>query len=159
MSTITVIKLDHRGREVFRYQGEVLARNATWVQLEARFGRDEVLVAEGVRFRRGDRFVEWFYSDRWHNIFEIHDADDDHLKGWYCNITRPALLSGDMVRSEDLALDLWVGPDGRQVVLDESEFAALPLDAAERSRAWAELEALLRAVRERRPPFDAIGEG
>jgi hypothetical protein len=46
-----------------------------------------------------------------------------------------------------LALDLLVFPDGRQIVLDEDEFNALPLSEAERQSALAalaELQALFR---------------
>lgn len=155
MTAITVVKLDHEGREVFRYAGRVLDRGPTWVRLEAFFRRDDLDVA-GLIFRQGDRFVERFYSDRWYNIFEIHDADDDHLKGWYCNVTRPAALTEHEIRAEDLALDLLVWPDGRLAVLDKDEFAALPLRDGEREAAHAALDSLRRAVQRRTPPFDAI---
>ncbi len=152
---ITVTKLDHTGREIFSYQGRALARGATWVQLEAIFRLGPVTVGDVV-FRQGDRFVEWYFSDRWYTIYEVHDAEDDHLKGWYCDIARPAVLAADAVRFEDLALDLWVGADGRLLVMDEEEFDALPLDEAERQAARAALEALRRAVGGRTPPFDAL---
>ena len=42
--------------------------------------------------RRGDRFIETYYTDRWYNIFEIHAREDDRLKGWYCNIAKPAVM-------------------------------------------------------------------
>ncbi|OQY20658.1 MAG: hypothetical protein B6I35_10355 [Anaerolineaceae bacterium 4572_32.2] len=42
-----------------------------------------------VALEPSDRWTECFYTDRWYNVFEIHAADDS-LKGWYCNITRPA---------------------------------------------------------------------
>lgn len=154
--TITVIKNDHCGREVWRYTGRVLARETTWVQLEARFERPQDVITPYHTFRRGDRFIEWFFSDRWYNIFEMHDADDDRLTGWYCNITRPALLDGDTIYADDLALDLFVAPDGTITVLDEDEFAALPLDEATRAQARQALEELQRMVAARQPPFDAI---
>ncbi len=156
MSAITVIKLDHAGVEKRRYSGCVLARGETWVQLEAPFTLPEVDVA-GMVLRQGDRFVEWFYADRWYNIFEIHERDDDQLKGWYCNVCRPARLGDDEISAEDLALDLLVWPDGRQVVLDEDEFAALPLAETDRAAALTALYALRRMVARREPPFDAPG--
>jgi hypothetical protein len=42
-------------------------------------------------------------------------------------------------------------------VLDEDEFAALELDAGERARALAAVDALLRHVEAREAPFDQIG--
>ena len=38
----------------------------------------------------------------------------------------------DVISYVDLALDLWVAPDGTQTVLDEDEFAAIDLDAETR---------------------------
>jgi len=154
-SNITVRKLDHQGRETWRYTGTILDRGATWVRLQARFNRDD-LDAGYVVFRRGDRFIEWFYSDRWYNVFEIHDVDDDHLKGWYCNLTRPASLGPDTVANEDLALDVWIDPAGKISVLDEDEFDALPLDAPTRARVWAAVDELRAQVQRREPPFSGI---
>lgn len=153
--TITVIKNDHTGQEVWRYSGTVLARGEGWVQLEASFNRPDVQTAYHT-FRQGDRFVEWFYSDRWYSIFEMHDVDDDRLVGWYCNISRPAMIAGDTVQADDLALDLFVAPDGTLTVLDEDEFAGLPLTDADRTQARRALEDLKRLVSSRQPPFDQV---
>jgi predicted RNA-binding protein associated with RNAse of E/G family len=152
---ITVIKNDHTGREVWRYAGRVIARADTWITLEARFNRPDT-ETEYHTFRQGDRFVERFYTDRWYSIFEMHDVDDDQLTGWYCNVSRPARLAVDRVEADDLALDLFVAPDGAMTVLDEDEFAALPLDDETRDQARAALDALERLVETRQPPFDAI---
>jgi predicted RNA-binding protein associated with RNAse of E/G family len=93
-------------------------------------------------FRKNDRFVEMYYSDRWYNIFEIHDREDDHLKGWYCNIGYPAEIEKQHVSYRDLALDLLVFPDGRQLVLDEDEFESLGLEPEVSQQAWHALEEL-----------------
>ena len=153
--TITVIKNDHTGNEVWRYSGRVLERGDTWVKLEAFFNRPDVEAGYHT-FRQGDRFVEVFYSDRWYNIFMLHDVDDDHLKGWYCNITRPAEIDNDTVRADDLALDVFVTPDGTITVLDEDEFAELSLDDTTRAHARRALDDLKRLVETRQPPFNSI---
>ncbi len=139
---ITVVKRNATGKEVWHYSGEVLRRDAERIVLEARF-RSPDLPFMGTVLRQGDRFLEAYYFNRWYNIFQIHDRDDDHLKGWYCNITRPAILEAeDRLSYEDLALDLWVDPDGTQTVLDEDEFEELELDPATQARARAALEEL-----------------
>ncbi|MGD0612894.1 MAG: DUF402 domain-containing protein [Anaerolineales bacterium] len=140
--SITVIKRNLAGEETWRYPGRLLTREGTRLVLEARFNRPD-LPFMGVVLKTGDRFIETYYTDRWYNIFEIHDRDDDHLKGWYCNISRPAVLEADNRLSYvDLALDLWVASDGTQTVLDEGEYAALDLDAAGRAQARRALEEL-----------------
>lgn len=138
---ILVRKLDEKGEETWRYQGQVLASSAEWVRLEAYFNREDMHF-HGVLLARNDRFVETFYRDRWYNIFEIHDREDDHLKGWYCNIGYPAEIEQYEVSYRDLALDLLVFTDGRQLVLDREEFEALELDEGDRSQALAALQKL-----------------
>jgi uncharacterized protein len=138
MKEIMVIKLNLERQETWRYSGEELRRWPNAVLLQALFNRDDTMF-NGILLGRGDRFVEIFYSDRWYNIFEIHDRDDDHLKGWYCNICLPAEIENDQVAYVDLALDLQVFPDGRQMILDEDEFDALLVDEEQRRQALSAL--------------------
>lgn len=142
MTPITVIKRNLASEETWRYSGLILRREAGALVLEARFNRPDTPF-QGILLKENDRFVETYYTDRWYNIFEIHDRDDDRIKGWYCNIGYPAVLEADdRLSYVDLALDLWIAPDGTQTVLDEDEFAALDLDAETRSRAQKALEEL-----------------
>ena len=140
--TITVIKRNPAGQELMRYRGVVLHQEPDSITLEAGFTHVDVTVMHTL-LRQGDRFIETYYTDRWYNIFEIHDLQDDRLKGWYCNIGKPAVLeAGNRISYVDLALDLWVAPGGAQTVLDEDEFQALDLDAETRSRARAAMDEL-----------------
>jgi len=145
-NTITVYKLDHAGREVWQYPGRVLARDAGSIRLEGFYNREDTAVSYAV-FKRGDRLIETFYSDRWYNVFAVYDRDDGALKGWYCNVTRPATITDAAVSSDDLALDVWVSTQGEATVLDEDEFAALPLPPADRAAARAALTQLLALAR------------
>ena len=139
---ITVIKRNLASEETWRYSGLILRREAGALVLEARFNRPDTPF-QGILLKENDRFVETYYTDRWYNIFEIHDRDDDRIKGWYCNIGYPAVLEADdRLSYVDLALDLWIAPDGTQTVLDEDEFAALDLEPETRSREQKALEEL-----------------
>jgi predicted RNA-binding protein associated with RNAse of E/G family len=140
-STITVHKMNENGQEVWRYDGEVLERSDNSVTLQAYFDHDD-LELQYLQLRRGDRLIETFFNDRWYNIFAIYDVDDNHHKGWYCNITRPARLEAEDVYADDLALDLIVTPEGESLVLDEDEFVALTISADERQRALETLATL-----------------
>jgi len=151
MDEVTVRKLDHRGREVISYPGEVLERSENALVLRTWWDRAAYDLGFVV-LEPGDRWTEYFYKDRWYNIFEIRDSEG-RVKGWYCNITRPARLGEDEVAAEDLALDLWVGRDGDMQVLDEEEFEELDLSAEERSRAKKALEDLQRRVEKGLSPF------
>ncbi|HET7011315.1 MAG TPA: DUF402 domain-containing protein [Anaerolineales bacterium] len=152
MNDIVVHKLDAHGRELWTYPGRLLHQIPGAVTLQAAFDREDTAFA-GVQLRRGDRFVETFYIDRWYNVFEIHDVDTDELKMWYCNLARPARIENGHVYAEDLALDVVILPDRRVEILDADEYAALDLSRAERAaveRAVHELRAL---AERRQAPF------
>jgi predicted RNA-binding protein associated with RNAse of E/G family len=154
MEPVTVRKLDHAGRQVIAYPGQVLRRDDRAIVLRTGWGRDALDLGYVV-LEPGDRWTEHFYTDRWYNIFEIC-ASDGRLKGWYCNVTRPARIGADEVTAEDLALDLWVASDGETRVLDENEFAALPLTPAEREAARQALAGLQEMVAQGMAPFEGI---
>jgi len=135
---IKVLKKDLKGRVTWQYEGQVLRREPNAVVLEAFFNRPDLPFMD-VIFKQNDRFVETFYTDRWYNIFEIYDRDDGRLKGWYCNVGRPAILSEGEVSYVDLALDLWVSAEGKRTVLDQDEFDMLSLDDSESEKALSAL--------------------
>ncbi len=131
---ILVIKYYLDGRETWRYRGQLLEQDSNRIVLEAYFDRQDMDL-HGMLLGNGDRFVETYYTDRWYNIFEIHAREDDCLRGWYCNITQPATFDGSQIIYVDLALDLLVFPDGRQMILDEDEFWQLNLQPDMRRKA------------------------
>ena len=151
MSEVTVYKLDENGRHVWHYPAQILERQPNTIRLEAFFNRDD-LNLEYVTFKRGDRFVETFYTDRWYNVFAVYDRDDGILKGWYCNICRPAQIEEAAVYCQDLALDVWVGADGQTLMLDEDEFAELDLDEAEREKSETAVATILSLGRQGQLP-------
>lgn len=138
---IVVIKQNIQEQETWRYTGQVLQRTPDAVLLTARFNRDD-LPFHGIVFKRGDPFIEAYYSRRWFNIFEIRDRDSGETKGFYCNITRPAKFLDGSLTYVDLALDLLVYPDGRWLLLDEDEYAGLNLDDEDDARARNAVEEL-----------------
>lgn len=153
MEAITVLKRNLQGEETWRYDGVILERGERFVRLEARFNRNDTPFQD-VMLKRGDRFVEIFYTDRWYNIFEIHDRDDDRIKGWYCNVGRPAVWDGpNTISYVDLALDLWVSATGRREFLDWDEYAVLRLDAPTRRQVREALYRLDALFESKQPPF------
>jgi hypothetical protein len=157
MSRVTIRKLDHMGRQIIAYSGWVLERGPRTIVLRTEWDREPMDLGI-VLLEPDDCWTEYFFADRWYNIFEIR-AGDGSLKGWYCNVTRPALIGPAEVKAEDLALDLWVAPGGDMQVLDEDEFATLSLSPAEREAARKALAELQTRVTRRVPPFDEVGDG
>ncbi|RPF32364.1 DUF402 domain-containing protein [Streptomyces sp. TLI_185] len=130
------------GRTKIRYGAELLGDDGTRVVVRAPWAGDGVRDFGFVRFEKGDVFTEYYWRDRWYAVKEVRDAEGT-LKGWYCDITRPATLSGTELVVEDLDLDLWHSADGTDVLrLDEDEFAESGLTETDPDAAAAAVAAL-----------------
>ena len=155
---LVVQKLLYDGSPSYRWEGELLERHPDWLLFRAEFRLDHRDLGYVV-FERGDVFYEYYYFDRWYNVFQIYSARGE-LKGWYCNVTTPAQVADGVLTFVDLALDLWVYPDRRFLVLDQEEFDELeqgtyrPEDASAAKRALAELIDRARAGSLPGRPFD-----
>ena len=132
--TLTVFKQNHLGEPVFSWEGALIAESPTCRLVSARFSGADAVPVDKVTFVKGDLMLERYYSDRWYNIFEIHNREDDRVKCWYVNLSYPALFSAESIIWQDLALDLVVYPNGEYRLLDEDEFDDLLLEPEVRKR-------------------------
>ena len=148
---IRIRKKNPAGEVTYEYDGELLRRDENSITLEALFDRADMPFMEVV-FKTGDRFIESYFTDRWYNIFAIQDRDDQRIKGWYCNVGKPAVIGDGILSYVDLALDLWVSADGKQTVLDEDEFEKLDLNEELSAGALNGLNELKLLFRNNKPP-------
>ncbi|QNP62552.1 DUF402 domain-containing protein [Streptomyces genisteinicus] len=146
------IRLVKAGRTKIRYPAALLRDDGAHLVVRAPWAAPGVRDFGFVRFEPGDVFTEHYWRDRWYAVKEVRTGEGV-LKGWYCDITRPAVRTADEVLVEDLDLDLWVSADGGEVLrLDEDEFAASglaerdPRAAGAAVRALDELELLARGA-------------
>lgn len=151
-----IVKLDAEGKEILRYPAtlqwmdarEGYARVEAWFALErGSAGLFDIL--------RGDRMIEHFWSTRYYNVFEVY-APNGEVRGFYCNITRPAHIGRSAIAAEDLELDFVADATGRTAVLDREEFDALAIDADERRAALGALEELATMHEHRSGPFSRM---
>ena len=148
---IKVQKKNPNGEVTYEYEGVLLNRDENSITLEALFDRADMPFMDVV-FKTGDRFIEHYYTDRWYNVFEVQDRDDEKIKGWYCNVGKPAVIEDGILSYVDLALDLWVSTDGKQTVLDEDEFEALGLNEKLKAGALNGLDELKHLFESNKPP-------
>lgn len=145
-----------KGRTIC-YTGELLRAEADWVLILAHWEQPRIDLGY-VIFEPGDAFYEYYYTQRWYNIFELR-TPSGALKGWYCNIARPAVIEADTITSEDLELDLFVSPDRATMVrLDRDEFEARGFATHEPTTyiaALAALDELVALAQAGMAPFDA----
>ena len=152
---ILVRKLAYDGRETWRWSGKLVKRDDGVMVIDAIFNAPPRDLGY-IKLESTDLFHEYYYSDRWFNIFQVFSAEGT-MKGWYCNICKPASFSGGEVSFVDMVLDVFVYPDGRTLVLDEEEFQRnresiySPEDA---DNAWQAVRQLLEMAERRDHPFD-----
>lgn len=156
MLSITVHLLKPGKGQQITYQGELLRETPGYRLIRACWDRPTIDLGYVV-FATGDLFFEHYYAEQWFNVFQIESAQGQ-LKGWYCNVTRPAVFTADTITSEDLELDLFVPPARDTVLrLDLDEFAArgfAETDPALHQTALATLDQLEQLARASAPPFD-----
>ncbi len=143
------------GRTHRRWRARLARREGSLIVLDAVF-EEEVNHDLLGHIARGTVSLEYYWTDRWYNIFRFAEADGT-LRNFYCNIAQPAQLEGDVLSFVDLDIDVLVAPDLSYRVLDLDEFEA---HAARygyapdlRERAHAALDELISFIERREFPF------
>ena len=72
--------------------------------------------------RRGTKSYEYYWLDRWYNVFRFHEPDG-LFRNFYCNINKPPVFKNNILDYIDLDIDILVWPDFSIQVLDEEEFS------------------------------------
>lgn len=161
-TALTVVKRSHKhgGAERARYPATVvnLDSPSPWVAVETPWTLGTVTQAH-ITFQTGDTLHEVFSPSHPFDAFAVY-GPDAALKGWYANVTHPALLEpcGDGLQLvwHDLYVDVVATPDGRMAVLDEDELNEAGIahsDPDLHRRILTALDELIARFHARRPPF------
>lgn len=119
---VTVNSLAYNGEVRRSWQCELIERNDPLLVFVGTFDRDVEHRELGL-IRKGTISYEYYWLDRWYNIFRFHEADNA-LRNYYCNINMPPTFVGSELNYIDLDIDIVVWPDMRYQVLDRDEFDA-----------------------------------
>ena len=119
---ITVRVLKYDGAEYRRWNATLSRRTGSLIVLGAAF-EDDVQHDLLGKISRGTRTIEYYWLDRWYNIFRFLQSDGS-TKLFYCNVNMPPAISGGILSYIDLDIDILVQPDFSYQVLDRKEFAS-----------------------------------
>jgi protein associated with RNAse G/E len=106
---------------------------------------------------RGTVSYEFYWLDRWFNIFRFHEPDGS-LRNFYCNINFPPIFKDKVLDYVDLDIDVLVWKDFSIQILDTDEFAEnskkynYSLEII--NKANESLEKILDLIEKRDFPFD-----
>jgi protein associated with RNAse G/E len=118
--TIRVLKYD--GAEHRRWRATLSSRDECLLVFDAQF-EDEVEHDLLGRIGCGTRTIEYYWLDRWYNVFRFLETDGS-TRLYYCNVNMPPVLSDGTITYIDLDIDILVQPDFSYQVLDLEEFEA-----------------------------------
>ena len=98
----------------------VVEQNGTLLVFEGVFDFD-VSHSDLGFIRRGTVSYEYYWLDRWYNVFRFHEPEGD-LRNYYCNINMPPVFENGVLDYVDLDLDVLVQPDFSYKILDREDF-------------------------------------
>lgn len=131
---------------------------------------DELLIFKGVFqeqikhpdlgiIRPGTVSYEYYWLDRWYNVFRFHDPERT-LRNFYCNVNSPPTFESNVLDYVDLDLDVLISVDFNIRILDVEEFEinAKKYGYSEelKRNAQSGLSELINLARSRRFPFDNL---
>lgn len=116
---IIVEKYNYRGNLVFSWDGEKIYMDDKKIVIKKDWFIHDVSVGLFV-FQKGDLLTEVFFFDEWYNVYMVER--NGKLKGWYINLSKPALFENNKIIYTDLILDLVVDAKGNFEVLDKDEY-------------------------------------
>jgi protein associated with RNAse G/E len=150
---VRVLKYD--GVESRRWNARLDRQDDSLIVLHAAFDDDVDHELLG-NISRGTRTIEYYWLDRWYNVFRFLESDGT-TKLFYCNINLPPALSGGIISYVDLDIDLLVQPDFSYQVLDLEEFAVNALryvyPQQVKAQAQAAIDELISMIETRQFPF------
>ncbi|MFN0277788.1 MAG: DUF402 domain-containing protein [Pyrinomonadaceae bacterium] len=99
---------------------ELIKQDDSLLVLVGEFDRDVEHPGLG-SISRGTVSYEYYWLDRWYNIFRFHEPDGS-LRNYYCNVAMPPTFADGVLDYVDLDIDVVVWPDNKYEVVDREDF-------------------------------------
>jgi len=107
--------------------------------------------------RRGTVSYEYYWLDRYYNIFRFHEPEGS-LRNFYCNVNLPPTFENGVLDYIDLDMDVLVWKDFSFKVLDmeDFEYNSQKFNYSKKliENAKKSLAELMRMIKKRQFPFD-----
>lgn len=106
--------------------------------------------------RRGTVSYEYYWLNRWYNIFKFHEPEGE-LRNFYCNVNMPPQFENNVLDYVDLEIDVLVSKDLSVEILDREEFeensALFGYSESLITKTFQTLDELLKLIEARAFPF------
>lgn len=102
------------------WQAELIEQKDNLLLFVGKFENDVRHLEIGF-IRRGTISYEYYWLDRWFNVFRFHEPEGD-LRCFYCNVNMPPKFENGILDYIDLDIDVLVWKDFSFEILDLEEF-------------------------------------
>jgi hypothetical protein len=102
------------------WQAKLLRQEGSLLVLDGKFDSDIQHDLLGT-IASGTHSLEYYWLDRWYNIFRFSHADG-RLRNYYCNVNVPPTFAADVLSYIDLDIDILVQPSFTYQILDMDDF-------------------------------------
>ena len=154
-ASITVRVLKHDGAEYRRWNANLRRREGELIVLDAEFEVEVTHESLGI-IPKGTRTIEYYWLNRWYNVFRFLN-DDGSTRLFYCNVNTPPAIAEGVISYIDLDIDVLINPDFSYQVLDLEEFEVnaelYKYSLQTRRNAQAAVEELKQMIEGRQFPF------
>ena len=137
---------------------KLIERNDPLIVVVGEFDRDVEHPGLG-SIRRGTVSYEYYWLDRWYNIFRFHEPDGA-LRNYYCNVAMPPTFAHGVLDYVDLDIDIVVWPDNNYEVVDRDDFERNVLKYGYpdeiKQKAEQSIDEMIRMIERCEFPFDQI---
>lgn len=153
---VTVLVRKYNGTEHRRWQAHIVEQRNSLIVLEGVFEGEVEHDLMG-RITSGTRSVEYYWLDRYYNVFRLTEQSG-RFRSFYCNISTPAELENGVLTYVDLDIDILVEPDFSYRVIDLDDFETNVVKQGYpeeiQRRAQDALSELISMIETRQFPFD-----
>lgn len=102
------------------WKAKLIEQNNSLLSFVGEFEKEVFHPSLGV-IRRGTISYEFYWLDRWYNVFRFHEPDSS-LRNFYCNVNMPPTFINEVLNYVDLDVDILIWKDFSYQVLDLDEF-------------------------------------
>jgi len=120
--SVYVRSYKYDGRLQREWPARFVRSEGSLIVVEGFFAGEVVHPLLGV-IKAGTRSTEFFWTDRWYNVFLFREPTGE-ARNFYCNLGTPARLADGALSFVDLDVDVLVRTDFSFQILDEEEFEA-----------------------------------
>lgn len=99
---------------------ELVRQDGPLIVLVGEFDRDVAHPKLGF-LQRGTISYEYYWLDRWYNIFQFHEPGGG-FRNYYCNIAMPPTFENSVLEYVDLDIDVLIQSNFEYEILDRDDF-------------------------------------